>query len=932
MTDNTAMTHDIHRVSIEDEMKKSYLDYAMSVIVSRAIPDVRDGLKPVHRRILYAMHETGNDYNKPFRKSARIVGEVMGKYHPHGDSAIYDSLVRMAQNFSMGQVLIDGQGNFGSMDGDPAAAMRYTESRLHKAAHALLSDIDKNTVDFQENYDGSEQEPKVLPAEFPNILVNGAGGIAVGMATNMPPHNLGEVVDACCAYIDNNDVTLEELINIVPGPDFPTGGIILGRSGARSALTTGRGSVMMRGKTEIEELKGGKSAIIITEIPYQVNKSRMIERMAELVREKKIEGISDLRDESDKQGVRVVVEVKKDAVPDVVLAQLYSYTPLQTSFGVNALALNGGRPQLMNLKDIITAFVNFREEIITRRTAFQLGKSRDRAHVLIGLAIAVANIDEVIHVIRAASDPVVAKEELMGRWWKAEDVLPLLALVEDAGNQVKDNQIRFTDAQAKAILELRLQRLTGLEQSKIDEELAGLAGEIREYLSILASREKLLGILRAELVTIREEFAVPRRTSIELSEFEADIEDLIQKEDMVVTVTSGGYIKRVPLAAFRAQRRGGKGKKAMDMREEDVTTELFVANTHTPVLFFSTTGKVYKMKVYKLPLGAAQGRGKALVNIFPLEQGETIQTFMPMPEDETQWDSMHIMFATSKGNARRNDLSDFHDIRTNGKIAIRLEEEDKLIGVQPCTEADHVLLSSHAGKCIRFPVDAIRVFKSRTSDGVRAMRLADGDEVINMSIVKGSEASSEERAAYLKIANAKRREDTPLSQPSPSRGEGFDEASAHNPSPHAGGVDDDTEDHASEIILSEARVAELAAREQFFLTITQNGYGKRSSSYEYRITNRGGSGITGIVTSGRNGQVIASFPVLETDQIMLLTNGGKTIRCPIKDIRIAGRNTQGVTIFKIEKGEKVVSATRVPENEVMEENVEEGDENGSAEE
>ncbi len=901
MTDSaTPINTDLLPVSIEEEMKKSYLDYAMSVIVSRAIPDARDGLKPVHRRILYGMLELGCEYNRPYKKSARIVGDVMGKYHPHGDSAIYDSLVRMAQDFSMRLPLVDGQGNFGSMDGDPAAAMRYTESRLAKAAHRLLGDIDKETVGFQPNYDGSEQEPVVLPAEFPNLLVNGAGGIAVGMATNIPTHNLGEVIDACCLTIDNPEATLEELMEICPGPDFPTGGIILGRSGSRAAMATGRGSVIMRGKTEIEEIRSGRQAIIITEIPYQVNKARMIERIAELVHEKRIEGIADLRDESDKQGVRVVIEVKRDAMPDIVLNQLYTFTPLQTSFGVNMLALNNGRPQLMNLKQVIEAFITFREEVITKRTAFLLGKARDRAHVLIGPAIAVANIDEVIAVIRAAADPTIAKDELMKRWWKAEDVLGLLELVEDSGNSVEGGKIRFTEAQAKAILELRLQRLTGLERGKIDEELSTLSIEIKEYLSVLGSSEKLRGIMRAELVAIKEEFATPRRTVIEASEFEADIEDLIQKEDMVVTVTTGGYIKRVPLSTFRAQRRGGKGRKAMEVREEDVTTEVFVANTHTPVLFFSTTGQVYKLKVYKLPLGTAHGRGKALINLFPLAQGETIQTFMPLPEDETQWDNMNIMFATAKGNARRNDLSDFHDIRANGKIAIRLDEGDKLVGVLTCTEKDHVLLSSRQGKCIRFPVSAIRVFKSRTSDGVRGMKLGEKDEVISMSILHGVESTSDERAAYLKMVAAKRRGQD---------GEETEESSS------------ETEESTTDITLSETRFNELGAAEQFILTITQNGYGKRSSAYAYRLTNRGGSGITSIITSKRNGNVIGSFPVEDTDQILLMTDKGKLIRCPVEDIRVAGRNTQGVTIFKVDEKEAVVSAVRLQdtgENDIAE--------------
>ncbi len=899
MSDSTALKSDLIPVSIEAEMRKSYLDYAMSVIVSRALPDVRDGLKPVHRRILFSMHETSNDYNKPYRKSARTVGDVMGKYHPHGDSAIYDSLVRMAQDFSMRLPLVDGQGNFGSMDGDAAAAMRYTESRLAKAAHALLADLDKDTVDFQPNYDGQENEPTVIPAQFPNILVNGAGGIAVGMATNIPPHNLGEVIDACCLYIDNPEATIDEMMQLCPGPDFPTGGIILGRSGCHSAMHTGRGSVIMRGKAEVEVTKNNREAIIISEIPYQVNKARMIERIAELVKDKKIEGISDIRDESDKSGVRVVVEIKKDAVGDVVLNQLYMYTPLQTSFGVNMLAIDQGRPELMNLKRVITAFVDFREEVISRRTMFLLNKARDRAHVLVGLAIAVANIDEVIRVIRAAADPNIAKAELMARNWDAADVGALLALVDDSGNRIEEGKIRFTEAQAKAILELRLQRLTGLERSKIDEELQQLAKEITEYLSILGSRTKLMGILRDELVQVRTEFATPRRTQIEESDSDIDIESLIQKEDMVVTITMGGYIKRVPLSAYRAQRRGGKGKQAMSVRDEDITTEVFSTNTHAPVLFFSNHGKVYKMKVYRLPLGNAQARGKALINLFPLAEGETITNFMPLPEDEKLWDSMNIMFATKSGNVRRNDLSDFHDIRTSGKIAIKLDEGDRLTGVMTCADKDHVLLSAKSGKCIRFPVDAVRVFKSRTSDGVRGIKLGEGDTVISMSILRGVECTTEERAAYLKIAAQRRRV------------AGAEEA-------EAAPVMDAEEGSVQAITLSDERIAELAAQEQFILTITQNGYGKRSSAYEYRVTNRSGSGIVSIVTSARNGAVIASFPVLDNEQIMLMTDKAKLIRTPVKDVRIAGRNTQGVTILKTAENEKVVSATAVQESEEAE--------------
>ena len=892
---NNLNTQELLPVSIEAEMKKSYLDYAMSVIVSRAIPDVRDGLKPVHRRILFGMLELGCEYNKPYKKSARIVGDVMGKYHPHGDSAIYDSLVRMAQPFSMRLMLVDGQGNFGSMDGDSAAAMRYTESRLSKAAHALLADIDKDTVDYQPNYDGSEKEPMVLPAAFPNILVNGAGGIAVGMATNIPPHNLGEVIDACNLYLNNPDVTIEEILEVLPGPDFPTGGIILGRAGCRSAMLTGRGSVIMRGKCEIEEIRPGRYAIIISEVPYQVNKARMIERMAELVREKKIEGISDLRDESDKSGVRVVVEIKREAVPDVVLNQLYSFTPLQTSFGVNMLALDNGRPELMNIKHVIRSFITFREEVITRRTSFLLGKARDRAHVLIGLAIAVANIDEVIAVIRASADPNIAREELMSRDWNAGDVLPLLALVDDIGNPVREGRIKFTEVQARAILELRLARLTGLERNKIDEEMQELAAEIAEFLAILGNREKLYTILRDELNAAREQFATPRRTTIDLSEFEADIEDLIQKEDMVVTVTSGGYIKRTALSSYRAQRRGGKGKSAMNVRDEDITTELLVVNTHTPVLFFSNKGQVYKLKVYKLPLGAANTRGKALVNIFPLSEGETITTFMPLPEDESLWDSMHIFFSTAKGNVRRNDLSDFHDIRTNGKIAIRMDEGDKLVSVQTCQETDHALLASRSGKCIRFPINDVRVFKSRTSDGVRGMRLPEGDEVVSMSILGGLATTVEERYSYIKLATAKRR--------------ALGEDVAEETTAPAG------EEEVKEVTLTDDRFRQMETAEQFILTVTENGFGKRTSAYEYRTTGRGGSGIVNIITSARNGKVISSQPVDHVGQIMLMTDRATLIRCPLDDIRIAGRNTQGVTILKTGDNEKVVAVVKVPEGE-----------------
>jgi DNA gyrase subunit A len=894
LSDLSSSSSLIQPISIEKEMQRSYLDYAMSVIVSRALPDVRDGLKPVHRRILYAMYESGCDYNKPYKKSARIVGEVMGKYHPHGDSAIYDALVRMAQPFSMSQMLIDGQGNFGSMDGDPPAAMRYTESRLDRIAQtALLADIDQDTVSFQDNYDGSEREPMVLPARYPNILVNGAGGIAVGMATNMPPHNLGEVVDATCMLIENPQTEIDELMQVIPAPDFPTGGIILGRSGSRSAAHTGRGSVIMRAKTHFEEISGKRTAIIATEMPYQVNKARLVEKIAELVRDKRIDGITDLRDESDKQGVRVVIELRRDTVPEVVLNQLFSLTPLQTSFGVNALALNEGRPVQLNLKQILEAFIAFREEVVTRRTAHLLNKARDKAHNLIGLAIAVANIDEVIKVIRGAPNPVVAKEELMSRDWDAADVLPLLELVDDRRNSLNGTRIKFTEEQARGILELRLQRLTGLEREKINGELAELGESIKDYLDILSSRPRRLHIMKQELLEVRAAYAIPRRTQIEDSEFESDIENLIQKEDMVVTVTAGGYIKRVPLDTYRSQRRGGKGRSGMSMKEEDAIEQLFVANTHTPVLFFSNYGKVYKLKVYGLPLGGATTKGKALVNIFPLAEGETINTFMPLPEDESTWDSLHVMFSTSMGTIRRNDLSDFQKIQSNGKIAMKLDDGEQLIGVLPCEPTQDVLLASSSGKSVRFPVHLIRVFQSRNSVGVRAMKLSEGDHVVSMSILGGgADVSAEERAAYLKKANQLRRTN--------EAEEDIVEV-----------ISDDEAVETSITEISDARFNELANREQFIFTITENGFGKRTSSYEYRVTGRGGSGIVNIITSARNGRVVGSFPLEDNDQLMLMTDSAKLIRCGVNEIRVTGRNTQGVTIFKIADDEKVVSAVRI---------------------
>ena len=874
-------------------MKRSYLDYAMSVIVSRALPDVRDGLKPVHRRILFSMNENGYDWNKPYRKSARVVGDVIGKYHPHGDQSIYDALVRMAQDFSMRLPLIDGQGNFGSVDGDPPAAMRYTEVRMHKAAHALMDDIDKDTVNFQPNYDNSEHEPVVLPARFPNLLVNGAGGIAVGMATNIPPHNLGEVIDACMAAIDDPEITIERLIEIVPGPDFPTGGIILGRAGIRSAYHTGRGSVIMRGKANIEEIRKDREAIIITELPYQVNKASMIEKIAEMVRDKKLEGISDLRDESDRHGMRVVIELKRDAVGDIVLNQLYRYSMLQQSFGVNAVALTGGKPEVMNLRDFIMAFIAFREEVITRRTKFLLNKARDRAHVLVGLAIAVANIDEVIALIRGAKDAAEAREKLMIRDWPAKDMAPLIALIADPRHTLReDGTYKLSEEQARAILDLRLQRLTALGREEVAEELTKLGGEIADYLDILRSRERVLTIIKNELLSLKQEFATPRRTEIIEQDFEVDDEDLIAREDMVVTVSHTGYIKRVPLSTYRAQRRGGKGRTGMDTKGEDFVTKLFVANTHTPVLFFSSDGMVYREKVWRLPVGNPQSRGKALINLLPLSANERITTVMPMPEDEASWANLQIVFATRSGNIRRNQLSDFVDIRRSGKIAMKLDEGDQIIGVEICDDKTDIMLTTAHGQCIRFDVNDVRIFKGRDSTGVRGIRLADGDVVISLAVLRHVEASPAERQAYLKLRRA-------------MQGDEADMAS----------VPDAEEETSEETSISQERYAELSAQEQFILTVSINGYGKRSSSYEYRLTGRGGKGITAMAVTKRNGNLVASFPVEETDQIMLVSDGGQLIRCPINGIRVAGRSTQGVTIFDTAADEHVVSVESISEEE-----------------
>ena len=823
-------------------MRKSYLDYAMSVIVSRALPDVRDGLKPVHRRILYAMMEGNYDWSKPPRKSARIVGDVMGNYHPHGDSSIYEAMVRMAQDFSMRLPLVDGQGNFGSVDGDPPAAMRYTESRLARAAESLLRDIDKDTVDFAENYDETQLEPTVLPAEYPNLLVNGANGIAVGMATNVPPHNPAEVISACEAYIRNPDITVEELIEIVPGPDFPTGALIMGRAGIRDAYRTGRGSVIMRARAEVITDSRDRETIIVNEIPYQVNKAQLLERIGELVREKTIEGISDIRDESDRTGMRIVVEIKRDASGDVVLNQLWRHTRLQTSFPVNMLAMNGGRPEQMGLKDVIAAFCEFRREVVTRRSIHLLGKARERAHLLAGLMVALASIDEIIELIKRAPDTETARNELCARSWPAAKVEAFIALIDDPGHEVVDGEYRLSEAQARAILELRLQRLTGMEREKLADETRELAEKIADYLAILGSSERVDEVILEELEAARGRLADDRRTEISDQLVDQDDEDLIEREDMVVTVSHRGYIKRVPLSVYRAQRRGGKGRSGMKTRDEDFVTRLFVANTHTPILFFTSSGMVYQLKCYRLPEAAPQSLGKAMVNMLPIETGETINTVMPMPEDETSWDDLHVMFATASGNIRRNRLSDFTNIKRNGKIAMKLGEGDELVGVAPCNESDDLLLATRHGKAIRFAVDAVRVFRGRDSTGVRGMKLLGADEVVSMSII-----AEEER--------------------------------------------------------------------QFVLSVTENGYGKRTQVTDYRRTGRGGQGVANIETSERNGRVMASFTVYEEDQLMLVTNHGQVIRIRVHggegdSIRIAGRKTQGVRLFDVadNEDEKVVSA------------------------
>ena len=893
---------DIRPISLTVEMKRSYLDYAMSVIVSRALPDARDGLKPVHRRILYSMHENSYTPDKPYRKSARVVGDVIGKYHPHGDQSIYDALARMAQFFSLRLMLIDGQGNFGSVDGDPPAAMRYTEVRLAKSAMAILEDIDEDTVDFQENYDNTEEEPTVLPARFPNLLVNGAGGIAVGMATNIPPHNLGEIIDACLAMIDNPALGFDELMQIVPGPDFPTGALILGRGGIRSAYQTGRGSVIMRARAQFEQTRKDRDAIIITEIPYQVNKANLLERISELVREKKVEGISDMRDESDRDGMRIVIELKRDAVGEVVLNQLYRFTSLQSSFGCNFVALNGGRPEIMNLKDLLQAFLDFREVVVSRRTKHRLSKARARAHELVGLAIAVTNIDEVIRLIRSSADAASAREALMGRDWPAMDVAPLLALIDDPIWRIKeDGTYRMSEPQARAILDLRLQRLTALGRDEIGDELQKIADAIKDFLDILSSRLRIQNIIREELAAVRSAFATPRKTEITDSDADMDDEDLIQREDMVVTVSHTGYVKRVPLSMYRAQRRGGKGRSGMSTKDEDFVTRLFVANTHTMMLFFSSVGQVYKMKVWRLPEASPNSRGKALVNMLPLDPGERITTILPLPDDEAQWETQDIVFATSTGGIRRNKLSDCVPRTSLGKRVMEFDDATQtIIDVQLATETDDVLLTTAFGQCIRFAVEDVRVFggngSTGTSTGNRGIMLAAKDKVISMAILRHFEAISEERVGYLKMSRAVNGE---------ADGSVVDAA-------------DELEEGSVATSISPERYAAMSAAEQVVLTLSENGYGKRTSSFEYRITGRGGKGITAMTVNERNGSLIASFPVDEGDQIMLVTDAGQLIRCPVNGIRIAGRSTQGVIVFDTHETEKVVSVERISEPEEVE--------------
>lgn len=887
MTDETVLADpsDITPISIVDEMKTSYLDYAMSVIVARALPDVRDGLKPVHRRILYAAQEGGYVAGRAYRKSARLVGDVMGKYHPHGDSSIYDAMARMAQDWAMRVPLIDGQGNFGSMDPDPPAAMRYTEARLARVASALLDDIEKDTVDFQDNYDGSESEPTVLPARFPNLLVNGAGGIAVGMATNIPPHNLGEVIDACLAYMDNGAVTVEELMEIVPGPDFPTGALILGRSGCRSAYQTGRGSIIVRSRHSFEQ-RGERRSIVLTEIPYQQGKNALVEKIAEAAKDKRVDGVSDIRDELSREGVRIVIDLKRDATPEVVLNQIWRNTPAQSSFPANMLAIRGGRPELLNLRDIVEAFVKFREQVITRRSKFELAKARDRAHILLGLVIAVTNLDEVVRIIRSSSSPVAAREALLMREWPIAEIAPYIRLVEAVETEVAGDTYRLSDIQVRAILDLRLHRLTALGRDEIGDELKTLADSIAELLEILANRARLYEVMREELTAVRDAYATPRRTEIAAAADGIEDEDLIEREDMVVTVTVQGYIKRTSLDTFRAQGRGGKGRAGMATKDEDAVTELFVTSTYTPVLFFSTLGKVYRMKVWRLPEGGANTRGRPMINLLPLAAGETISTVLPLPEDEAEWGKLHVMFATAKGSVRRNSMDAFTNVPSNGKIAMKFEgedEDDRLIGVALLDEADDVLLATRQGKAIRFPGDDVREFQSRNSTGVRGMRLAEGDEVISLSILhRAGIKDQDEREDYLR---------------------------------HAPWKSEDTEGTRQPRRMDDARFEELKAKEQFILTVCANGYGKLSSAYEYRRTGRGGQGITNIDNIARNGLVVASFPATKGHQLMLVTDQAKMIRMSLGDLRVIGRGSAGVRLFNVADDEHVVSAARIEETE-----------------
>ena len=908
MTEDTEYKHgEIVDVDISEEMKKSYLDYAMSVIVSRAIPDVCDGLKPVHRRIIYSMYECGYEYNKPFKKCARIVGDVMGKYHPHGDSSIYEALVRMAQDFSMGVKLINGQGNFGSIDNDPPAAMRYTEARMEKITSMMIDDIDKDTVDFMPNYDGTENEPTVLPARFPNLLVNGSAGIAVGMATNIPPHNLSEVINGVIAYIDNPNITIEELVEIIPAPDFPTNCLILGKGGYLQAARTGRGAVIMRGETEIEEKKGRES-IIIKSIPYQVNKAELVSKIAELVKDKKIEGISDLRDESSKEGIRIVVELKKDAMSDVILNQLYSYTQLQCNFSVNMLALNKGKPELLNLLDVIKLFTEFREEVVTRRTEYLLQKDRERAHILIGLRVAVDSIDEIIKLIKSSKDTTEARNELMARPWSAKSVVSLIDLIEDRRNKVENGQFYFTEEQARAILDMKLSKLTGLESEKIDNEINEVAERIKEYLSILSNREKLMGIIKEELLFINENFGEKRKSQIVQDNSDIDVEDLIPKEDMVIITTVNGYIKRIPLSNYKAQNRGGKGKSGISIHEEDLTSNIFIADTHTPILFFSNKGIVYRLKTYKLPLGGNNSKGRAIVNLLPLDKEEKITTVLPLSSNKEEWINKNIIFATKMGNVRRNSMEAFENVQANGKIAIKLDDNDALVQVALCDDNDHILLSSKIGKCIRFPLEVLRVFQSRSSSGVRGIKLETKNEVVSMSILKDSKIEDfEKRDAYLKIPVADRIaiKNSLLSE--------NDDTIEKTEMPNINLIDK----------LNIEEVKQLALDEEFILTITENGYGKRTSTYEYRTTNRGGIGITNIITSKRNGNVIFSSQVSDDKDVLMMTDKGVVIRTKVKDIRISGRNTQGVTLMKTE--DRIISVA-LAKTDNSQENIEENNE------